>query len=73
MTKPKFKVGDRVNIVPAPTVTPSAFTGLSGTVDEVYTEDELRYYVKLDGRSTYVFWEEQLETAVLDELAKVIT
>jgi hypothetical protein len=69
-----FEVGDKVNVQ-----TPYLFR--PGTVVDIVEDDgtrfgedtpHVRYYVKLSGGETYAFWEHQLETAVLDQLASVL-
>lgn len=75
----KFEVGNRVNVIPTNEIfggSVSVFLGTAGRIEfvpppEMYNRGQ-RYYVQIDGRTgSYVFWEEQLEHAILDELAKV--
>lgn len=65
----KFKVGDRVNVV---------WGDRSGSISRGTIQDVIdggvRYYVHLDGGDAgkvFAFLESQLESAVLDELARI--
>lgn len=77
----KFQVGDRVKVRHSKEAFDNTLVGSVGTVtEEILPAASLsgkwlrRYYVALGSARNHVFafWEHQLETAVLDELARIV-
>lgn len=69
----KFQVGDRVNIPALVISAQEKSRVITGTINRVLDDPGRdRYYVEVDGRGLFTLWGDQLETAVLDELARVI-
>lgn len=69
-----FEVGDKVNVQTLSKLQRGTIVDLVEDDGTRFGEDAppVRYYVKLSGGETYAFWEHQLETAVLDQLASVL-